>query len=312
MSKVTVFSTSQLILPALLCYVLTVVLAPASIKIANLLNAVDRPGEIKIHSRPTPRLGGLAIFLSVVISVALHPTMTHTLPVNGRMLVGMSSSAIFLVGAIDDSLDLGARTKLLLQIACVLLAVTGLAIFYPGQPLPFIAVFIFILLFTNSFNLIDGMDGLAGSLAMILAFAIGLIASLTHNQAVLFLAILLTSSSTGFLFYNLNPARLFLGDCGSTFIGFSLAILLSMLWLNSGHPSVGLPLVVLAGVPLFDTFFVLLKRKIRHAPLFAGDREHTYDVLLQKGLTIQQTLAIFCAISVFLTSLGVYIYLLLT
>jgi UDP-GlcNAc:undecaprenyl-phosphate GlcNAc-1-phosphate transferase len=308
----TVFLTSQLILPALLCYVLTIVLVPASMKMAHLLHAVDMPGDIKIHHRATPRLGGLAIFMSVLITMTLFPSLTKSLPLNGKILIIISLSAIFLLGAIDDIFNLRARTKLALQIVCTLMAGMGIAIFYPStQVAQLIIVCLFILLFTNSFNLIDGMDGLAGSLAMILAFAIGLIASLTQNHFVLFISILIASCSTGFLFYNLNPARVFLGDCGSTFIGFALAILLSMLWLNSVHRFTFLPLVVLASVPLFDTFLVMVKRKIRGEPLFVGDRNHSYDVLLQKGFTVHQTLAILCVISVILASLGVYIFLIL-
>ncbi|MBN1559782.1 undecaprenyl/decaprenyl-phosphate alpha-N-acetylglucosaminyl 1-phosphate transferase [candidate division KSB1 bacterium] len=313
MAILTALLTDQLIIPALFCYVLTLALMPVSMKLAHFLHAVDMPGDIKIHQHATPRLGGLAIFVSIMISMRLFPSLTHALPLNGRIFIVLSLSGIFLLGVIDDVVNLRPGTKLALQIGCTLIAGTGMAIFYPStQVAHLIAVCFFLLLFTNSFNLIDGMDGLAGSLAMILAFAIGIIASLTGNCFVLFVSILVASCSTGFLFYNLNPARVFLGDCGSTLIGFTLAISLSMLWLNSAQRYSFIPLIVLAGVPLFDTFLVLVKRKTRHKPLFVGDRNHSYDVLLQKGFTVHQTLAILCVISFVLASLGVTIFLLIT
>ena len=305
----TSFFSNQFILPALLCYILTIAFVPASMKIAHVLHAVDMPGEIKIHKFATPRLGGVAIFASFTISMLFFPSFTVLMPIGGRVFIGSGLILIFSLGAIDDVRNLSAKTKLTFQFVSALLAVIGIALLFPmSRPYKYFGIYAFILVFTNSFNLIDGMDGLAASLAMVMALAIGALASIVHDYFILFAAILIVSCSTGFLFYNLNPARVFLGDCGSTFVGFALATMLSMLWLHSAHRFSFLPLILLAGVPMFDTLLVIVTRIAGQKSLFVGDRNHSYDQLLQKGLTTFQTLVILCAISLVLAILGVFIY----
>lgn len=298
----------QWIVVVFLSYLLTLILIPASMKLGRFMNAVDNPGALKIHNAPTPRTGGVAVFSSVFVILLLCPLLTESLPWQVKTLLGFAFLALFLVGCVDDIKTLPPHIKLPVHMFSSFVAVVGLNVGYEMNALHSIFIFLFILMYINSFNLIDGMDGLAGGLAFIIAIAISTVALFMSNSMVQLLSLLLASSVAAFLVFNVNPAKLFLGDCGSTGLGFSLAVLISMLWVQSETHHIWVPLLFIVSLPLMDTVSVILKRLIRHQSVFAGDRSHLYDTLLQRGLSIRQTLLLFYAGAIVVAAAGIYIF----
>ncbi len=305
-----VLTNLSLIFSLLLGFVLTLILTPASIKIGNAVQAVDQPGDLSIHSKPTPRFGGLAIFLGVAGTLLVFPNVWQFMPPRSRVLLGLALLSIFLTGVVDDIRDLNAKTKFLLQVVSTALAAFGLYFIFFPPLLPLILAAFFLLLYTNSFNLIDGMDGLATGLALIVALALAVIAFYMQNGFVLSAALLIASSCAAFLLFNWNPAKIFLGDSGSTFLGFTLALLASMLWLSAEMWFVFLPLLVVAAIPLIDTVAAVWRRLKQRTSIFSGDRNHLYDVLLQRGFSTGQTLFIFYSSAILCASIGVSLFLL--
>lgn len=286
------------------CFLLTILLVPLSMKLASLLGAMDNPGKIKIHFNAIPRFGGMAIFLSIFIFSLLFPSMTNHISNGTKLMISLSVGGIFLLGVLDDIKNLKPKLKLLFQILSIIFAVLGLFISYSSLSIVyFIFIFIFILGYTNAFNLIDGMDGLASGIAIFISLSLLIISLLSEQQFIIWSASLIMGASLGFLVFNYNPAKIFLGDCGSTFLGVSLAIILSIMWLNSANKFVLLPLLIIAGIPIFDTLFAILRRLLHRKPIFDGDRSHLYDIIMQKGFTIKQTVSIFYAFA-FVLSLG--------
>ena len=309
-SKVTYIY--QIITPGLSCFILTIILVHISIKLAPFIGALDYPGALKIHSDPTPRVGGMAIFLSVFFISLLFSSAISNIHNVAKVLISLSVIGIFLLGVIDDIKNLNANVKVIFQILNVLLAAIGLFTLYNSSPIVFyLIIFFFMLGYTNAFNLIDGMDGLASGLAIFIAIGLLIISLVSSQQFTVLGTTLIIGASLGFLFFNLNPAKIFLGDSGSTFLGFSLGILISMIWLDSDNKLVFFPLLIIAGIPLFDTCLTIIRRLIKGQSLFTGDRNHLYDLMLQKGFTVKQTLLFLYILSFFLSASGTMLYILI-
>lgn len=301
----------EIITSGLGCFLLTIILVPLSMKVGTFIGALDYPGEIKIHSTPTPRFGGMAIFSSIFLTSFIFPSIVNHLNIETKLLIILSVSGIFLLGVLDDVKNLNANFKLILQMINVVLAVVGLFTLQNSFSIVyFFIIFIFILGYTNSFNLIDGMDGLASGIAVFISLGLIAISLLAKQQVTLFGASLIICASLGFLIFNLNPAKTFLGDCGSTLLGFSLGIIISIIWLNSTNKFVFLPLLMIAGIPIIDTSSIIIRRLINRKSLFVGDRNHLYDLIMQKGYNIKQTLLFIYSVGLFLTIIGIILYIL--
>lgn len=277
--------------------ILTPVISYASRKFGWL----DQPCDARrVHETPTPRLGGAAIFLSMLIGLASIFLTNNGVSSNFRtntaqwLSVIVPASIVFFVGVYDDFLGANARTKFAVQ------GLAGLLFCAMGGPIqalsiPFVGSvelhpilgYALTLLWTvgisNAFNLIDGMDGLASG-ASLFAALVMLIVSLILGQPLLTVfSIVLCGCLIGFLPYNFHPASIFLGDSGALFIGFMLASL-SVLGTQKASTAVAVTLPVIAfGVPVFDTGFSIVRRFIGRRPLFEGDREHIHHMLLARG-----------------------------
>jgi len=261
---------------------LAIITTPMVIRIARWLNIVDTPDVRKVHSRPVPRIGGVAIFLSVmapVIPVLFAPNLvgeSFRLMQSKLLVVLLATAGMFLVGLLDDIKGLRVRAKLLAQLAAAMvvcfagirvesIAITEGLILHLGW-FSWLFTLVWIVGITNAVNLSDGLDGLAAGIS---AVACGVIAILAvHNgqtvMAVLMLALL--GSLLGFLFFNFDPARIFMGDSGSLFLGFTIASA-SVLCATKTETVVGLALPVLAlGIPIFDTLFSTLGARPASAP----------------------------------------------
>jgi UDP-GlcNAc:undecaprenyl-phosphate GlcNAc-1-phosphate transferase len=286
---------------ALLTYALT----PQVRRIALRYRIVDRPNSRRVNRRPIPRSGGLAVaatFLGVagiflLVNNAIHlivvPFALHPSDVAALFLGGAAAAAL---GALDDLLDLRARWQFLGQVALAVGAVAlGVGIdfvnnpFAPGAlrfPSPVAVGFtiFWIVGMINSINWIDGLDGLSSGVVIIAATTLGLISLSTRvNQPLIaVLCFVLAGALFGFLRWNFHPAKIFIGTSGVMFVGYTLAVL-SIL----GTAKVAVALLVL-GVPIIDTFWIIVRRLSQRRSPFSPDRQHIHHRLLDLGLSHRQ------------------------
>ncbi len=310
----------------------SLLLTPLVRWIANRIGAVDVPGERKIHSRPVPRLGGVAVCASMFIAllVVLFPGKS---PFFGAWIFStkgtvylLSLLIIFLTGVRDDFRSLGPGLKFLVEFGTATLCyLAGFQI--PALSVPFIGgtvplgilnypvTIIWIVGVTNAFNLIDGLDGLAAGVGAIASLSVFSILLLSGDMVTAALLLILAASLLGFLRYNFHPARIFLGDSGSLTMGFSLAAL-SIQGSTKGSTAVAalVPLLAL-GLPIIDTLVSMLRRffgsllpessmngtflQKLHA-MFIPDRKHIHHRLLTLGLSHRNAvLALYCVSGAF-------------
>src|SRR6267378_2805263 len=266
-----------------------------------------------IHTRPTPRLGGVAIFLTLwCIALLAHWVPEHfgmsEFPLS-QLTVKILGPAtiIFLLGLIDDFVELSAYIKFSVQaLAAVLLYCNGIGIsrltLLAGHPhlgwlvgLPL--TILWVLWITNAFNLIDGLDGLAAGSALFSTLATCVVAIRFHNEMILFMTLVLAGAIAGFLRYNFNPASIFLGDCGSQLIGFLLsAIAIAGSQKSPTVVAVAIPVVSL-GLPIVDVAVAVIRRFLSYKRLFDADREHIHHKLLGRGISHRQAVLVLYGVS---------------
>lgn len=298
----------------LVAWLATDLLIPFVTKAAYALGRVDEPDARKVHTVPIPRLGGIAIFLGFCIAVATielltpGPLFPRTGPFMG-LLIG--AGLIFLLGIADDLKPLPAKFKFLVQIGAAVVAVyLGVRIEVLSNPfggmfiLPIwmaygLTVF-WLVGITNTINLIDGLDGLAGGVSLIAAATTALIAIQTKQPALALLALALAGATIGFLRYNWNPAKIFMGDSGSLFLGFTLAAISVVGLLKVAATAALLVPVLILGVPIFDTAFAIVRRALQRRPIFSPDRGHLHHRLLGLGFSQRRAVLIIYAICLIL------------
>src|SRR5713226_2445584 len=266
-----------------------------------------------VHTRPIPRLGGVAIFLTLWCMVLLahwlpghFGTREFPLPHFTLKILG-PATIIFLLGLIDDFCGVSAYVKFAVQAgAAVLLFCNGLGIsqlsILAGHPhwgwlvgLPL--TILWVLWITNAFNLIDGLDGLAAGSALFSSLVTCIVAILFHGEGILFLTLALAGAIAGFLRYNFNPASIFLGDSGSLLIGFLLsAIALAGSQKSSIIVAVAIPIVCL-GLPILEVAVAVSRRFLGRKRLFDPDREHIHHKLLGRGISHRQAVLVLYAVS---------------
>ncbi len=300
----------KVLLAGILACVVSFIITPFIIKFAHKIGALDNPDERKVHKNVMPRLGGLAIYLSFIITVLISNSLTK--PLTGLLL---GSTLIVFIGIIDDIKGLSPRIKLLGQISAALVAVYfGVKVQFLTNPFSDMIILgklaipvtvLWIVGVTNALNLVDGLDGLAAGIASIASLTMGVIAFIEGQFASAFLAIILFSSIIGFLKYNFHPAKIFMGDTGSMFLGFSLSII-AIEGLTKGATviSVFIPVVIL-GIPIFDTAFAIIRRFINGQPIFQADKQHLHHRLLDLGLSHKQTVLAIYFISIMLSASAV-------
>ncbi|NMO98153.1 glycosyltransferase family 4 protein [Paenibacillus lemnae] len=300
---------------------LALFLTPLVKKFAVKIGAVDVPDARKVHTRIMPRLGGLGIYLAFVIGlIVVLPFIPESLSARDAnfmkaFLIG--GSMIVLIGALDDRFQLSAKVKFLAQIAAACVVVFGFNITVDFVNIPFqdsyssleswisIPLTIFwIVGVTNAINLIDGLDGLAAGVSGIAIGTILVMSLLMGYTMVALLCLLLLGGIIGFLFFNFHPAKIFMGDAGSLFLGFSLAMLSLLGFKQIAIVSFITPLIII-GVPLSDTFFAIVRRKLQKKPIFAPDKGHLHHCLRELGFSHRQTVLLIYAIAAFFGVLAV-------
>jgi len=293
---------------------LSLFLVPLAKKYANRWHIHDKPGERKIHQTPKPYLGGVAIFLSFMTVILLNLILFVVLKDNSyfrlhfpllsaqySLLITVWSklaailagaTIVVVVGLIDDinSTLISPALKLLLQsMAAVIAVYFGVRIsFFPYDWMDLAISIIWIVLITNSFNLLDNMDGLSGGVAAISAI---IFMSLAAYQGQFFIALILScfiGSVLGFLKYNYSPSSIFMGDAGSLFLGYilaSLTIEASYVTAESSSLLPALMPVIILSIPLFDTISVIIIRIREHRPIYIGDKRHLSHRLVDMGFS---------------------------
>jgi UDP-GlcNAc:undecaprenyl-phosphate GlcNAc-1-phosphate transferase len=290
-----------LLVPAICSLLLALVITPACRDLLMCMGLVDVADNVrKLHKRPVPRMGGIAVFAAYVAAFALALGFAAYIP-SADVPSGMTGSietvvqllpaaaVVFLTGVIDDIVGLKPRYKLLGQFAAAVLACLmgvriGTVDGHTAQPWWGVPLTIIWLMgCTNAFNLIDGIDGLAAGAGLFAATSISVTALLQGNLGLAVATIPLAAALLGFLRYNFNPASIFLGDCGSLVIGFLLGCY-SVVWCQKSATLLGMmaPLMALA-LPLLDTTLAIARRFIRNKPIFGADRGHIHHRLLDRG-----------------------------
>jgi len=291
---------------------ITLVATPLVKEWAIRIGAVDVPDERKVHRGVMPRLGGLAIYLSFTVGFFLFVPKTTL-----AWGIFLGSSVIALVGALDDRYQLTPRQKLIGQLLATLVVIAfGLRVTFVSVPFDgelffgwlSIPVTIFwIVAVTNAINLIDGLDGLAAGVSAIAISTILIVSLLNGNGFVALFCAVLLGATLGFLVFNFHPAKIFMGDTGALFLGFQLACLSVMGFKQVTFVSYLLPILVL-GVPLWDTLFAIIRRKLDHKPISAPDKHHLHHCLLQMGLSHRGAVLTIYAISAAFGVLAVWLY----
>ena len=300
--------------------VLTVGLTPLVRRLAIRLQTVDAPNHRRVNASPVPRAGGIAVavsFLAVAIAtlVANDRMQFVNLPftISPQELAGLfvGGAVATAIGFLDDYFQLRARWQLLGQVAVAVLAIgAGITVTYLANPFgpgsivlegPFAAGFtmVWIIGMINSINFIDGLDGLSSGIALIAAVTLGLI-SLTTTISQPFIAVLcfvLAGSLLGFLRWNFHPATIFIGTSGVMFVGYTLAVLAVL-----GTAKVAVAVLVL-GVPIIDTFWIIVRRLANGSSPFTPDRGHIHHRLLDLGLSHANTVLVIYGICVLLAAL---------
>ena len=276
----------------LVAFLVSVLATPVMRWIALRFKIMDRPGFRKVHCKPVPYLGGVAIFLGFFASAAMFSSDPQIMAI----LVG--AFAVLVLGVLDDIFTLPATVKLAGQIAIAIgTYMAGVSIGYLTHPFGGVLVLgwlecpITVLWFVsmmNTVNLIDGLDGLAAGVSAISAMVITVIALQTGQWPAAVLSVALVGSSLAFLRYNFAPASIFMGDAGSMFLGYVLAATTIIGVLKSVFTiSIAVPIIALA-IPIFDTAFAIVRRLRKGQPIFSPDKEHFHHQLLAAGLSPKQ------------------------
>jgi UDP-GlcNAc:undecaprenyl-phosphate GlcNAc-1-phosphate transferase len=274
----------------LISIIITIAIMPYSRELAVKLQALDKPGYRKVHEQVMPKCGGMAMAVGACVPIMLWAPKTHFIK---GLLIG--SLIIVFFGVADDIKDLSPNIKLLGQVmaALVVSLVGGIKIIDLGSFLTAgtilsdwvaIPLTIFVIVgVTNATNLADGLDGLAGGIALLIFLCIGYLAVSEKDWQMAMIAIAAGGSVLGFLRFNSFPAQLFMGDAGSQFLGFVAIVLSIKLAQQSPNISVILPLIVL-GIPILDTLTVMIKRLAAGRSPFSADRNHFHHQLIAIGL----------------------------
>jgi UDP-GlcNAc:undecaprenyl-phosphate GlcNAc-1-phosphate transferase len=269
----------------LISLVLSLVVTPFVIRLANLRGWIVAPRKDRWHSTPTALMGGISIFFAFLISVIVSSIF---LQINWIVIVAFT--IMFLTGLIDDLKEQKPIFKLVAQVLATFLLINQGFIFGNGQ-LGWFGVpvtFLWVIGITNAINLLDNMDGLSAGVSSIVAIITGILSLQSGHDFTALLSFIIAGSTLGFLRYNFNPAKIFMGDSGSLFLGFSLSFLALSVQKNMGSASVYiilvLPMAIMA-MPILDTSLVTFKRLISGRKVYMGGRDHSSHRLVALGLS---------------------------
>lgn len=286
-------------------FLVSVLLVPIVKKVAEHVGAMDVPNARKVHKKPMPRLGGLAIYIAFLLGYILYGQISTQMI---SILIG--SFLLIIVGIFDDINSVPAKYKFLVQtIAAAVvvvygklgfseLTILGLSFHFPMIINDILAIF-FIVAITNAINLIDGLDGLSSGISAIYFLTIAVIALITNKLGGIdiILSLIMLGATLGFLFHNFPPAKIFMGDTGSLFLGFMISIIALLGYKVTTFTSLVVPIVVLA-IPIFDTLFAILRRLLKGQSVAVADKEHFHHQLLKMKYSPVASILIIYAIDI--------------
>ncbi|MCR4719605.1 MAG: undecaprenyl/decaprenyl-phosphate alpha-N-acetylglucosaminyl 1-phosphate transferase [Firmicutes bacterium] len=304
-TKETIF----LILTFVVAFAFSFASTPIVYRLAYRVGAIDVPKDgRRMHKKPIPRLGGLAIIFGFAVSICCFAHFS-------RALIATLCGAfiIAVMGIIDDCKNLSAKLKFLIQIAAALVVIIGGNIritvltnpnIFSSDPyivlpwwLSISTTVIWIVFITNAVNFIDGLDGLAAGVSAIMSVSLVFIALRIQEYSAAIIGLALMGACFGFLPFNFNPAKIFMGDTGSTFLGFMLATLsIQGVFKSYAIITFAVPLLIL-GLPLFDALFAMIRRIWKGQSPMVADRGHLHHRLIDMGFSQKQTVFILYAIS---------------
>ncbi len=288
-----------------LAFSIALLTTPFTKIISKKLGAIDYPKSRGIHKEPMPLMGGLAIVAGFIVSmIVLMPFVEN---VNTRQITGFIIGAIIIVGLgiVDDIYAIGPKFKLFVQIIVALVVInTGTVIDFVMWPqvtyletLRIPVTMIWIVGLINAVNFIDGVDGLAAGVTSIAAFCLMVLCILSGSQLAVVLTATLAGACLGFLPRNFSPAEVFMGDTGSTFLGYVLAVS-SIIGVYKSYAILSVLIAVLAmALPILDTAFAMLRRAVEHRPIMKPDRGHLHHRLIDSGYTHKQAVGILYGLS---------------
>lgn len=296
-------------------FAITLVTTPFAKWLSAKVGAIDYPKDRGVHKKPMPRMGGVAIVLGFLITVLMVYFFDRSM--SPKQFVGFIIGAVIIavLGMIDDMKDLPAKLKFCVQIVAALIVIfSGTQIqivLWPVtatlQKLSIPITLVWIVGVTNAVNLIDGLDGLAAGVTGIAALSLMVLCIMTGTTTAVVLTAALAGACLGFLPRNFNPAEIFMGDTGSTFLGFVLAVT-SILGVFKGYALLALVVSIFCiGLPIFDTIFAMLRRMAKHQPIMQADRGHLHHKLIDHGFSQKKAVLIMYAISIFLGLLAIFI-----
>lgn len=281
--------------------VITLATTPLVKKLAIRWGAVDKPDHRKVHTRLMPRLGGLAIYIAFAICFFLFVPKTKE-----ALGIFIGATVIVITGAIDDRYQISPKAKLLGQIiAAAIVMAVGLRVEFINLPfdgqvnfswLSIPITLLWLVGVTNAINLIDGLDGLAAGVSGIALLATAVMAVLMGNTMAILFSVILLGAVIGFLFFNFHPAKIFMGDTGSLFLGFNLAALSILGFKQVTLMAFIVPILIL-GVPLSDTFYAIVRRWVHKQPISQPDKNHLHHCLLSMGFSHRKTVIVIYSIS---------------
>jgi len=297
----------------LITFVVSLLLIPLAKKIANHVGAIDLPNERKVHKGAMPRMGGLAIYGAFLFGYVLYGDITTQML---SILIG--SFIILVLGMIDDIKPIRASYKFLVQIiAASIVVIYGQIYFneinFLGLYLKFntivgyILSIFFVVAISNAINLIDGLDGLAGGVSSIYFFTITVIAIILGKTGGLdfILALIMLGATLGFLYHNFPPAKIFMGDSGSLFLGFMISVIALVSFKVATLTSFVIPIVILA-IPIFDTALAILRRMLKGESIGAPDKEHFHHQLLKLKFSPKVSIIIIYLINLMFSAVSIF------
>ena len=313
----------------LISFIISFLLTPFARKLAIKTRALDVPkDDRRMHTKPIPLLGGLSIFVAttvviILVKFVLLPMVINFLETNGidynreEILIGIQKLnavlvggvLIFIVGLIDDYNGMRPWIKFACQIVC------AAVVYYMGirfnlifghdigggsnlsMILSFVLTIVWIVGITNTINLIDGLDGLAAGVAAIASISIAYTAYIHGMYTVTLAMLALAGSALGFLPFNFNPARIFMGDSGSLYLGFMLATISMIGPVKSATIVATIVPVLVLGLPIFDVAFAILRRIVNRKPVMAADKAHLHHRLIDSGMGVKRSVLMLYGIS---------------
>ncbi len=292
-------------------FIFSLILVPIIRQMAQHIGAMDYPNERKVHKKPMPRLGGLAVFLAFIFGYIIFGEIT-----NQMISILIGGFILIIIGICDDIKPLKASYKLIGQILA-----GSIVVFYGNISLPTLGIFglnvnfgllgyplalLFIVAIINAINLIDGLDGLASGTCSIFFLAVSIIAFFLHriNGLDVILSLIMLGATLGFLVYNFYPAKIFLGDTGSMFLGFMISVIALLGYKSTTVTSLIVPIIILF-LPIIDTIFAIVRRILKGQSIGKPDKSHIHHQLLNLNKSVRKTVLIMYMFNIICAAISV-------